>query len=141
MPHEALQDPSLASSYKIAQDIAYQLKLPKSKKALIKIRFSNPVWENAGSVFDLTTNALVAHDNNQHPQRQQDGIGPFESDHDLLIVGSHKDGDYRNDLPWHQSWLRVFSETASKIEVGFSDSSIPRGNFNEAHVQITVDLI
>ena len=138
MPHQDLNRPNDASSF--AREHAYKFTLPAGKTAKIRVNFSTPLWENAGQVFDLTDGSEVVNDNIQHPQPKPNPVGPVDFDRDLLVVGSHKDGDWNSNLPWHQSWHHVFSATPSLKQIGFSDSGELRGNFESAHVQITIEI-
>ena len=56
-----------------------------------------------------------------------------------MVVGCHKDG-ISPDQPWHQSWEAEYEETARFKRIGFSDSGPPQGSFEEAHVQITIEI-
>jgi hypothetical protein len=138
MPHQDLNRPNDAASF--APEHGYKFTLPAGKTAWIKINFSTPLWENAGQVFDLTQDKEVANDNIQQPQPRANPFGPFEEDHELLVVGSHKDGDWNSNLPWHQSWHAVYKATPTLKQIGFSDSGVPRGNFEAAHVQTTIEI-
>ena len=139
MPHTPI-DPSNASQYD--RTSAVEITLPAGKRAEINITFSNPLHENSATVFDLSQSGVgIAHRNNQHSTPPYPTYGPFLNDAKLLIVAAHKDGAWSPSLPRHQSWIRTYRQTATEVRVGSSDAGTPAGTFNDAHAQITVEIV
>ncbi len=139
MPHVTIQ-PLDAATYD--KSFGKVITLPAGKLGVIVISFGTPLWENSGSVFDLDQNKCVAHANNHVGVPNHDPVGPFHTDHRLLVVAAHKDIDWDpdGDKDWHQNWCMVYREVNSEYWYGFNDAGVPPGNFGEAHVQIRIEF-